>query len=111
MGPSLERDNSNRRSRTGVMGKQVDPLGAQTRAARVEKARRAKKVRDTLPSWYYRVHNITWREDRDGYGADFDEDFSELEEDEEQESDGAEQMKEGEGECTCDDDASECDCG
>jgi hypothetical protein len=92
------------------MGKQADPLRAQARTSRVEKSRRTQRDSRTLPSWYYRVQGISFKENREVRGYDFDEDLSEMEEDKEQESDNAEQVKEEEEHCTYGGDDSECDC-
>ena len=91
------------------MGKQGDPLRTRAQPSRVEKSRRTHRDSRALPSWYYRVHNITFEEDREARPCDFDEDLSEIEEDKDQESDPAEQPKEEE-DCACSSDDPECDC-
>ncbi|KAH8588756.1 hypothetical protein B0O99DRAFT_655799 [Bisporella sp. PMI_857] len=62
------------------MGKRAalaDPLRVQ--ASRVEKPGRVQRHTRTLPSWFYRVHSISFTENREVYAGDFDEDLSELE--------------------------------
>src|SRR5665213_3861596 len=71
--------------------KRADPLRA--RASRVKKSCHAQRDSRTLPSWYYRVQVISFRENREVNGYDFDEDLSELEEDKEQERDHVEHFK------------------
>ncbi|KAK3934240.1 hypothetical protein QBC46DRAFT_400360 [Diplogelasinospora grovesii] len=87
--------------------KQANPLRA--RASRVEKSRRAYRDSRTLPSWYYRVHAISFKEKREVYADDFDEDLSEAEEDKEQERDDVKQFEEKQ-DCECGGDDPDCDC-
>jgi hypothetical protein len=94
----------------GKPAKQADPLRAQARSSRVEKSRRTQRYSRTLPSWYYRIQAISFKENREINAYDFDEDLSEMEEDKEQERDDAEQLKEEEEDCACGGEDPECDC-
>jgi hypothetical protein len=62
-------------------------MGKSARTARVEEPRLAQRDRRALPSWYPRVLLISFKEDREVNGYDFDEDLSELEEGKRQERD------------------------
>jgi hypothetical protein len=64
--------------------------------------------RGDLPSWYHRVQDISFVEDREVRGYDIDEDLSDLEEEKGQEEDDAEQLKNED--CECGEENPRCDC-
>ncbi len=62
----------------GKSAKQPDPL--RPKASRVEKFRTQSSKRE-LPSWFYRVNVVRYKEDTLDHRSDYDEDLSELDED------------------------------
>ena len=75
----------------GKPAKQADPLRA--RASHVKKSSRAQRHHRTLLSWYRLVLLISYKENTEVNGYDFEEDLSELEDDKEQGRDHVEQFK------------------
>ena len=86
----------------------ADPLRA--RALGVMKSRSAHRDSRTLPSWYYRVQALSFKENREVNANDFDEDLSEPEKDRVQEGDDIKQFKKEKQDCRCGGGDPECDC-